>query len=244
MAIETCTKAIERFKYQIKIRGDDSDFSTSKRYGREGYQLTPHCIYLFYMRINPDGKLKVDHYYYKGDDNKIEPEYLGDLIKQMAKSAEYNGTRDERFELVGSDFENISFNRISYVVFFLDEPHWKFMKNKSDQPLIKFKKKKLGRKFSGNYSFTDACSYEIDMANPAADGESATPEKIRTAASLINHMRRKDGELIGKFEVKKYSFDIWTRVEFSSKAGGSGLTVIFDPGGDNEGPPGPPPRPG
>jgi hypothetical protein len=213
-------------------------FEFQMKFGIAPYNLCPHSVYFFYARINEDGRIVVNHYLYSNGAEAIESSSLPQIIHEMAVNARPSGQDDPRFVLIGKNFENVKFDRISYVVFFLDEQHWKFQLNAAGQPVIKFLKEKDGTPRAENWSFSDLTRHPLAMPIRNRPGETS----VRDAASLVNHMRDADGELLGDGPPLQYGWDIWTRAAFAdAEDGDPGIIVIFDPGGNNQGPPQPPP---
>src|SRR5438128_2332665 len=111
---------------------------------KPGYGDVPHCIYFYYIRVDTDGKLVVDHYFYPyvdlghdpGDPHNWKPIphdeiELKRIITELAVNARPVGTpprtRDPAKEPIGH-FEQIEWTHKSYVVFFIDEVNWQFHK--------------------------------------------------------------------------------------------------------------------
>lgn len=205
--------------------------------GETGYRYIPRIIYFYYVALDPQGALKVAHYWdvigNRADPRTWDPiDYaaLPDRLRALGVNA--------RRELAaqnpapdGYNFSDIKWERISYVAFLFDEPRWKFHRNDDDiSPVIFSTRIKGGKRGTKNHTFFDATDYDLPMPL-----ESGTGTDSRSAIAFINHM--KGDEFGNKVDTKQYfHFNLYLKVSF---AGGTEapLTVIFDPGGTNLGPP-------
>jgi hypothetical protein len=208
-----------------------------KRFGKKPYDYTPHCIYFYYVRINKDGGLAVDHYFFGHDSAgkysknpqdwvPIKPQEVAGLTKQLALNARPTGKKLPR--RIGRNFEEIVWNRRSHIVFFFDEKKWSFHTESSKVPAVVFKTDLPGD--SPNHAFFDAEDMLIEFGD----------DDTRSAVRFINHMTKNEaGDLFGHADRSDYKMDFLLRVDFA-KGSDKKLTVIFDPPGGNEGPPGQP----
>ncbi len=203
------------------------------------HQYVPHCIYFFYIRVNGNGALKVDHYFYfKGppdDPMKWEKLEYNDvinvegIIKQLALNARPSGVKNPA-PLPDHNFANIILRRKSYVVFFLDEANWAFHKQSGGRFAMAFNEGKSGNQ--PNHSFFDGHDLEIQMPIFGTQDEDT-----RTGVLLVNHMKSDAvGTDLVMGEEPEFAFDMYFDVEFADPSS-QRLTVIFDPGGTNQGPP-------
>ncbi|HYJ52163.1 MAG TPA: hypothetical protein VEW04_03240 [Allosphingosinicella sp.] len=212
------------------------------------HQLVPCSIYFYYIRINTDGKLYVTHYFYPGGDpndpnNPANPAdwpaiprdrlALENILRDLALNARQNGANPPP---IGTRFEDISWRRKSYLAFFIDELNWKLHKLANGDPCIVFiTEPKDGKIGMENHTFFDAM--DLDVAMPI-NGGSATD--LRSAVVFIDHMKADDaGNDLGAGGGQFFQFKMYFDVAFAG--GGTGMTVIFDPGGTNQGPSVPPP---
>ena len=207
------------------------------------FQAVPCSMYFYYVRLNSNGKLYVTHHFYPGGDpsDPTNPgpwspiprdrQGLTDLVRELAI-----GARLGTLPIIGNDFQNVEWHRKSYVAVFVDEVNWKLHRLTSGDPSIVFiTEPKDGRTGTDNHSFFDAMDLDIEM--PIA-GTGATD--IRSAVVFINHMKVDEaGNDLQLGDTQFYQFKMFFDVAFAS--GAAGMTVIFDPGGTNEGPPLPPP---
>lgn len=216
---------------QISRSGNSAQSIYDKRLGDSSYpnhQYVPHCIYFFYIRINENGALKVDHYFFvKGpleDPEQWEEIPYGDvedILRDLARRARPSGVKDP-VPLPDHNFENIAINRRSYIAFFLDEANWAFHKQVSGKFAMSYNEQKAGVQ---NHSFFDAKDFEFDMPDS------------RTGVFLVNHMKADaDGNFLAVGESAKFNFDMYFDVNFADPTD-QRLTIIFDPGGENQGPP-------
>jgi hypothetical protein len=234
MAIETDQELLD------KIREHDMSIY-KKKYPNSPYDYTPHCIYFYYVRINEDGALAIDHYLYGEDSDgnyvdddqqwvPITPERVTTLTRNLAMNARPRTHVKSPLKLPDHNFNNLLWTRRSHLVFFFDEKNWNLHDAETSLPAIFFKGDDGQAK---NYSFFDAADMVIDMS------DAGKPSDMRSAVRLINHMKRNEaGDLMGDERID-HKFDILLRVNFAFPDTKK-LTVIFDPPGPNQGPPGQP----
>lgn len=213
------------------------------------HQEVPCSIYFYYIRVNTDGKLHVTHFFYPDGDpsdvnNPANPDdwpaiprdrlVLEGILRDLALNArQQNPTNPPP---IGTRFENIRWRRKSYLAFFIDEVNWKLHKLANTDPCIVFiTEPKDGVTGLANHTFFDALELDVEMpinGGPASD--------LRSAVVFINHMKADDaGNDLGAGGGQFFQFKMFFDVAFAG--GGNGMTVIFDPGGTNEGPSVPPP---
>jgi hypothetical protein len=234
MPIETDQELLE------KVRGYDMSIYQQK-YPVPPYDYTPFCIHFYYIRINENGALAIDHYLYGEDENgnysgdegqwvPIHPDSVEAITRKLAMNARPR-TRDKSPpKLPDHNFNNMLWTRRTHLVFFFDEQNWNLHDSGTDLPAVFFKGHDGVAK---NFSFFDAKDMIIDMA------ESGEAPDQRSAVRLINHMKRNnEGDLMGDERID-HKFDILLRVNFAFPDTKK-LTVIFDPPGPNQGPPGQP----
>ena len=213
--------------------GATPDIYTVKR-NDPGYDYVPHSVYFFYIRINNSGQLAVDHYFYfRGppDDptqwEEIPYEDVDDIVRTLALNARPTGAGNPA-PLPAHNFENILLRRKCYVAFYVDEEHWLFHKRDDGNNAMVFSEVKTN---VTNYSFFDA--KDIDIQMPRFNGGTDT----RRGVFLINHMKRDAaGNDLVEGDVVPFAFDMYFGVHFANPTTKT-LTVIFDPGGTNQGPP-------
>lgn len=205
----------------------------------------PHSIYFFYIRLNMNGALKVDHYFYfdgPPDDpakwKKIPYGRIADKIEFLVHNARPSGAHNPA-PLRQHNFEGVTFRRRSYVAFFLDEQNWSFHKRRvqNGRYAMIYNGEKAGARMEGpiasapNYSFFDAMDLEFLMDN--SDGG----KSIRTGVVFINHMKKDAiGTPLGRNDKQPFAFDMYFDIRFADPSD-QRLVVVFDPGGTNQGPP-------
>lgn len=216
---------------------------------------TPHILFFYYLRIDMDGRLRVDHYRYV-DGDVLDPatwqpiEYsesnLREIVTRLAKNARPGGPRPKRPPRDRDvNFENLEWNRKCYVAIYIEEANWKFHKFPVDNSAIMFvTTTQDGTVPAPNFSFFDAIDFEIEMpiTRPRRNGPTSDS---RSAIVFVNHLKRDaEGNALGgdngEPEEQKFEFKMFVKVNFS-QGDSAPMTVIFDPGGTNMGPPVPPP---
>jgi hypothetical protein len=204
------------------------------------HQRAPCSIYFYYVRINTTGDLYVRHYFYPGGNhedvnNPADPatwpaipnddQVIIPILQDLVANARANGAR---FPLVDADFQNIRWHRKSYVVLFIDEENWTMHRGSTGNPAFLFITTGGG---TPNHSFFDGRNVDIPMPQGAS---------ARSAFLCINHMKRDAaGNDLLPGDDQFFQFKVFFDVKFTS--GSRALTVIFDPDGNNLGPPIPPP---
>lgn len=211
------------------------------------YMLVPHMIYFYYMRINTDAKLEVDHYTYEpggpihpyesGGHNpanniRAQVQHIVDCVRGEITDAAVIK------DAVNNSFENIEWKRISYIVFFFDEEHWSLHKEANGSEGVRFVSN-VGGAYA-NHTFYDADDFLVRVRN---DNTGRVTQ--RSAIAFINHMKRNaNGDELGSLtqpESQRFKFEMIFDVRYA-RTSRVGMTVIFDPDGTNTGPPiGPPP---
>lgn len=213
--------------------------------GTPGFTDVPHCMFFYYMRVDRDGRLRVVHYRYVDgdpeDSSTWQPipyykEGLEQLVTKLAKNARPSGLKDPRPD-AEENFQNIHWDRKSYIAIFLDEAHWKFHKfGVQDSAVVFITEPKNGKTGTPNHSFFDAMDFELDM--PIAGGPASDQ---RSAIVFVNHMKGDDqGTDLVEGQEEFFQFKMFVDVAFAS-GHSVPMTVIFDPDGTNLGPPQAPP---
>ncbi|HMG48545.1 MAG TPA: hypothetical protein VK614_13940 [Allosphingosinicella sp.] len=216
--------------------------------------LTPHSMYFYYVRINADGRLVIDHYFYvKGDLSNphswqkinYDEEILRDIITKLAKNARPIVQAEPRERdpprLRKGDFKKTKWCRKSYIAIFFDEGNWSLRKKPKDETesAVTFIVEEGNKKGLPNHSFFDAMDLDITMPirHPRPGGPT---EDKRSAIVFVNHMKRdEDGNDLGD-EEQDFVFKIIVNVN-AEMPDDPPTVVIIDPGGTNDGPPLPPP---
>lgn len=223
--------------YEKRLTEPDSDKWPEHR-------LTPHSMYFYYVRINRDGRLVVDHYlYFNGDENEpdkwkaipYDKDGLTTLVTDLAVNARPRTVdKNPRCRAKG-DFKKTTWRRKSYIAIFFDEANWTLRKKTptSGEAAVTFIVKEGMKEGLPNHSFFDAIDLTITI-------EGDPPGDERSAIVFVNHMKGDDhGNDIGTGVTQSFVFKLILDVETDS--GDPPTVVIIDPGGDNNGPPLPPP---
>lgn len=230
MPLETTEKAIARAN-EIRFLEDPSDDKLAER--------VAYAMFFVYMRLNGDGTFAAYRYYFEGDDKPINPSTdprvphsLGFYAKDMAKYARPSSPNDGRYEYHGSGLEGFEFpQRYSFCVYFMDDAHWKFLKDEQGKPVITFHEMKNGKPLHKHkHAFKILPLLSLDMPQ-----RNTGDTDVRQAAVMINRMRNKDNVELVDNEKEFYNFDLWMRVRYANST--NGVTLIIDPGGTNLGPP-------
>lgn len=202
------------------------------------FTYRPRCMYFYYVRFDRDGALRVDHYFYPhggplDDPSQWQP-IRDDEIEGIVAKLALNGrptTPKNPPKLPDHNFENVVWDRISYIAIFVDEANWKLHKlpgKITPQGAIAFNPLKGSRP---NSSFFDAKDFEIDMPTSRGGGDK------RSAICFINHMTIEhiDGSIGSELGESDYIFDVYFDVAFADPTVRT-AAIILDPGGTNMGP--------
>ena len=254
---------IERFiAHQLAppITGEINHDVYEKRLGKKNYKYMPRCIYFYYVRMDRDGKLRVDHYFYvkgKYDDpvnpthpetwKQIKPHEIPCIIQELAMNARPGkGKKKDPPKLPDEqNFNRIKWKRKSYIAIFVDEANWVLHKS-AKLPAVVFntdnptkdpvKENERGKRICENHTFFDADDLDIKMPVRDKDGNIVGSD-TRTAVYFINHMKKNDaGDDLEAGDPDEFKFNIFFDVKFA-EGYDAPMTVIFDPGSENQGPP-------
>jgi hypothetical protein len=244
MTVETTErpKALDRypdFVSRLLALGDSAALATglarasvydpalTKTPPRSGYDKVPWSVYLYYLRFDTDGRLRVKHYFYDPG-TEIPHNTLQTVVQDLVDRVRAN---DPTLPITGQNFERIKWRRKSYIVFFVDEKNWSLHKNGDPMDGIRFDNSP-----TPNHCFFDAVDLLITVTN-ATSGQVSQ----RSAIAFINHMKRNDqGEDLLEGEEQSFKFEMIFDVQFAD-ATSARMVVIFDPDGTNLGGPVPPP---
>ena len=195
-----------------------------------GFTYVPKCIYFYYVRIDNDGKVKVNHYLWPDKPVNqwvsIPHADVPTHMKTMALNARASGQNPPR--LGTNNFEPIPWEYRSYIAIFVDELNWKFVRRENDHPSVVFNPDEG----ESNHTFFDAADCSLMMPN-----NSTGVDDERWGIYFINHMKGSDGFDLGE-DPESFKFNMNFRVEYAN-TGGDGAYITFDPGGTNQGPPRP-----
>jgi|GEM_PF-1401305 len=205
----------------------------------DGFDYVPRCIYFYYVRIDGDGMVRIAPYFYadgpldRSDEwQPIPYSAVADpegIVKRLALNARPSTAVKDPPKLAAESFDEVKWNRRSYIVIFFDEANWSFHRRVGNKPSVAFN---VSEGHSPNRSFFDAKDLMIEM--PRRDGGSDN----RSAIFFINHMKDADtgAEFAAGETEQHYKFDMYLRAKYAGSST-STVTVIFDPTGTNQGPP-------
>ena len=216
------------------------------------YRLTPHSMYFYYVRINRDGRLLIDHYFYVDGDVAnpttwkqipYDKEGLTALVTKLANNARPRVRPSQKNPPRGAtgDFLKSQWNHISYVAIFFDEANWTLRKKTpaSEESAVTFIVKEGNKVGTPNHSFFDAIDLPITLPfiRPARDGRTGD---TRSAIVFVNHMKADEaGNDITEPVIQPFVFKLVLDVSLASDD--PPTVIIIDPGGENGGPTVPPP---
>jgi hypothetical protein len=204
--------------------------------GHSDFKYEPRCIYFYYVRIDEDGRVRIDNYFYPNGPRKnpsrwrpIAYDDVPKILKKLAINGRPRKNKKPRPSF-GDTFEDVVWNRRAYIGIFFDEANWAFHRRSNGKAAV------VCNVTSGakpNGSFFDAQDLTFMMKNK----KTGRKDK-RSAIFFINHMKYENKGQdcdIGDMELS-YKFDFYMRVRYS-KTDYSVMTVVLDPGGTNQGPP-------
>lgn len=215
---------------------DIYDKRLTAAYPWEPFKYVPYSLYFYYVRLDGNGRLRVDHYFYVDGPPEdpvewkpIPPERVAAIVVELAANARAGGANPPPS---GSNFQDIVWTRKSHLAILIDEEGWALQRRADGGTAIAFNTRKGG---TPNHSFFDARDLEVGIP----DGSGGTD--TRSAIALINHMKRNaDGDDLLAGEAQSFMFDVYVELSYSGAAA-SAVTIIIDPDGNNMGPPiGPP----
>jgi|TARA_R110002049_G_scaffold76888_1_gene197175 hypothetical protein len=236
--------SIEEFKNAESLEKERSallqpsrDVMDSKL-GQPKFDQLPAYVYVYKIAFGAGGQLVVDHmlHYTEGSSGKpadrprIEHKDVPSVVQGLLNGsvASRNPAND-----LGANFkhEGHHWDRLCYIAFVIDHPNWSFcdLTSNPDLPPAVFRRIKNNRPTETNTCFFDGAVVPISVG-----GEE------RKLFYCINHFRDKDGKRPSKPKHEQFKYDLYTKFDFG--AGFPEAILIFDPGGDNNGPPVPPPE--
>lgn len=220
----------------------------------------PHSIFFCYLDLNRNGTIKSSIYVMRwknhsesqqinGGNDENNSEELGYFLRKLAIHARsgrggtksFGGTNYRpAFEIehipgeINGDVDFLQ--RYSWCAYFIDVPYWELLRVGHDKAPLKFHEIKDKDEFHNpQYAFTDSKLYDVSM--PPNVNNQQSP---RSCAVMINRMHDQDDiPRTAESPTEEFSFDLVVRVYFENSS--NGVTMLIDPGGDNPGPPGPPP---
>jgi hypothetical protein len=220
----------------MDTNSDIYDKRLTAAYPWEPFKHVPYSLYFYYVRLDGDSRLRVDHYFYVDgppDDpaewQPIPPDRVAAIVAELAANARTGGSNPPSS---GSNFQDIVWTRKSHLAILIDEEGWALQRRADGGTAISFN---MGKGSTPNHSFFDARDLEVGIP----DGSGGADR--RSAIAIINHMKRNsDGEDLLEGEAQSFKFDVYVELSYSGAAA-SAVTIIIDPDGTNMGPPlGPP----
>jgi hypothetical protein len=238
-------EAINLLGREKRLTTGKSDDIFKDKFGKPKFKYAPRYAYFYYIRVNEDGTLKVDHYgYYDIDPDYPEGDYrhwreiprtkdkLQELVKMLAINA--RPKQPHKWLLENHSFQDVLWERRAYIIFYFDEKNWTLYKKPNKGSSVVFLTKKGKLKFVKNHSFYDAIDLEIEFSK----------DDVRSAIAFINYIKGdEDGNDLGydlpkgKKAKQEFQFNMLLNVKFDKKGGPSPMDIIIDPGGTNQGPP-------
>jgi hypothetical protein len=215
------------------------------------FQMTPHSMFFYYVRINSDGRLVVDHYFYvDGDEADLktwkqipyDKEVLRAIVKKLALNARPLKRGETRVlePIARGDFNKTKWNRKSYIAIFFDEANWSLRKRADGNSGVTFVVDDGVNRRTPNHSFFDAMDLAVEMPirRPQAGGDTTD---TRSAIVFVNHMKGDEsGRDLERGEKQQFKFSMMLDVK-AAMADDPPTVFIIDPGGENGGPSVPPP---
>ncbi|WP_417620981.1 hypothetical protein [Parasphingorhabdus sp.] len=208
--------------------------------GQADFKERPAYVYLYRIVFGGDGQWGVEHMLHYEGSQSVKPEDRprinhGDVPNIVQGLLDRTLPSRNPSNDLGANFkhEGKHWNRLCYLAFVIDHPNWSFcdLDSSPQLPPAVFRRY-IGNKPTGkNMSFFDGAVVPILVG-----GEE------RKLFYCINHFRNKDGKwppMPDRPHFKEsFKYDLYTKFDFGS---GNPAILIFDPGGDNKGPPVPPP---
>jgi hypothetical protein len=209
----------------------------------QNFDYVPRCMYFYYVRIDASGKLKISHFFHvDGDINDkstwqpipYDRATLETIVQTLAKNARRLAPTAPP-PLPQINFKNIVWDRKGYIAIFVDEANWSFHEKGNTQPAVIFDPAKGSVE---NHSFFDAMNMRITMPVRRPPGTDT-----RSAIVFVNHLKEDEagtdlgsGLPAGQIKTENFQFEMFLSVAFADGTDAP-MTVIFDPGGTNQGPP-------
>lgn len=200
------------------------------------FDYVPHCIYFYYVRIDNNGKLRIDHYL-DADGPLDDPTQWRPIpyssVPERLHALAINGRPGTEVKdppkLPNHNFDGIKWRRKSYIAVFLDEVNWRFHTRDGGKAAWVFKAEPP---MTPNHSFFDAKDVKLTLPNSFTGRTDS-----RSALYFINHMKRNEaGDDLIEGDEQVFEFEMFLKVQFA-EATTNTLTVILDPTGTNQGPP-------
>jgi len=210
-----------------------------------GFRYTPKTFYLYYVDMS-NNLPRVRHFFYPGGNDTIDTTALPDLSVTDLKSRVQEIVNDmfspnpQNTHLMSArNFNNVQWRKISYACFIVDIPSWKFVvenDHNNEHPMVMSDR---AGSYTGNTCFFDGAL--MNFTDPRLNTQPPIPDTLR-GFYAINHMTRNlNGDLLADGAVQDFGFNICFSVPYYNPVGTEEIICVFDPGGENIGPPvGPP----
>jgi hypothetical protein len=203
-----------------------------------GVYFEPPHLYLVYISMDNNG-LIVRQY-----EKDINPARLVDEENNLIVAAKANSNANK----VGENFQLIRFEQASFFTIVVDQPGWTFYYPDPNNPEPQYEGTHDPIVFTEQKTFIDESGatlswpvvrnrsfYDLKSIDKTIGGEP------RKGIRCINFFTKSaDGDPIVAGDILNYTFNIFLRAPFSATVNQK-VTIIIDPDGQNQGPPGAPP---
>ena len=212
------------------------------------FSHVPRTFYLYYIDMHNDLP-RVRHFFYPDGNDSID---TTDIMKFPALSTTdlkskiqdivndiLSTTPKNKHIMLERNFNNVKWKKISYTCFIVDIPSWKFVVEdgvKNAHPMVMSDGSGAS---TGNTCFFDGAL--MNFTDPRLTMQPPIPDTLR-GFYAINHMTKNlNGDLLTAGAVQDFGFNICFSVPYFNPVGSEEIICVFDPGGENIGPPvGPP----
>jgi hypothetical protein len=199
----------------------------------------PCAISFFYFDMSSGGKWLQRSYLYFDTDlstpdrfKSIPKERAEELAEVLAANACLPIDEQNPKPIPLATANGTKWNRVSWVIFVIDQSDWRFIPSSATGNAAVVCRTSEAD-LSPNHSFFDADTFLVTLKDKKG------AERTVPAFRMINHMKGADGQNLPKID-EKFKFSMF--VEVSSSPPGY-MVWDIDPGGQNVGPPQPPPPP-
>jgi len=203
----------------------------------KGYSW-PCAISFFHFDMDEDGNW-LQQAYHVFDPDPLCPGLLRPILPPRAEELARDLANNARLPVDKQNPQSINlpgaldttWNRVSWVIFVIDQAAWRFIPSSATGKAAIVCR--TGPGLTANHSFFDAATFTVEVTNRLG-GRQTLP-----AFRMINHMKAEDGtELPATTE--RFKFSMFVEVPTIPT---NPMVWDIDPGGQNVGPPQPPPAP-
>jgi hypothetical protein len=190
---------------------------------------------------------RVRHFFYPGGNDMIDTSNLPDLTTADLEVEIQNIVDDilsaaplNTHLMSSRNFIDVKWRKISYTCFVVDIPKWKFVIEDDPTNTHPMVMSDNNGAYKGNTCFFDGAL--MNFTDPRQATQPPIPGTLR-GFYAINHMTKNlNGDLLtDPGNPQRFGFNICFSVPYSNQLNGEEMICIFDPGGENIGPPvGPP----